>query len=141
MVSTLHAVRDVPEKLVLVLDDPSVQVDALKGYFGRFEHGCTYEVHAAATGAEAAAALRRGRPDLILIDPQMTGLNGLELLKQMRALDRSIPVIVVAGKQATAAVVEVLNLGVFAYVPKPCDFQQLEHLVALVFGAPSRAAS
>ncbi len=133
--------RNLPGKHVLILDDPSDQMDTLKGYFGRFEHGVRYDLFAASSGPEAAAAMRHGRPDLILLDPQMKGLNGLALLKQVRALDSSIPVIVVTGKQATGAVVEVLNVGVFAYVPKPCDFQQLEHLVALIVGAPSRAAS
>jgi DNA-binding response OmpR family regulator len=126
---------------VLLLDDPSPQLETLKSHFGKFDHGQRYRVYTASNAAEAAAALKHGRPDLILLDPQMKGLNGLALLKQVRALDSSIPVIVVTGKQATGAVVEVLNVGVFAYVPKPCDFQQLEHLVALIVGAPSRAAS
>jgi DNA-binding NtrC family response regulator len=132
--------RALPEKRVLILDDPSPHMDAIRTYFERFEHGQRYTLHTGSTGAEAAAALRQARPDLILLDPQMTGLNGLALLKQVRALDSSIPMIVVTGKQPTGAVVEVLNAAVFAYVPKPCDFQQLEHLVALVFAVESRTA-
>jgi DNA-binding NtrC family response regulator len=111
----------------------------LKGYFGRFEHGYNYELEPASNAAEAVAALRRGRPDLILLDPQMKGLNGLALLKQVRTIDRSIPVIVITGTQASSVIAEALSAGVFAYAPKPCDFQQLEHLIALVFGVPSRA--
>ena len=63
----------------------------------------------------------------------MQGLNGLAFLRQVRALDRTIPVIVVTGQQATGAIVEVLHTGVFAYVPKPCEYPQIEHLVGLVF--------
>lgn len=133
--------RSLPEKRVLLLDDPSAHVDALKSHFGKFVHGQRYRVYAASNAAEAAAALKHGRPDLILLDPQMKGLSGLTLLKQVRALDSSIPVIVVTGKQPMGAVVEVLHAGVFAYVPKPCDFQQLEHLVALVFAAAPKTAS
>lgn len=71
----------------------------------------------------------------------MQGLNGLALLNQVRTLDSTIPLIVITGKQPTKAAAEVLTAGVFAYVPKPCDFQQLEHLVALVFSVPSRATA
>ena len=95
----------------------------------------------ASNGAEAAQALRAGRPDLLLIDPQMKGVDGLALLKQVRALDRSIPVIVVTSKQAKAIAAEVLQMGVFAYVPKPCEYLQLEHLVALVFSGAFNAAA
>ncbi len=136
----LSSPRGRPDKRVLILDDRSSQLDALRGYFGRFVHTQRYQVHTASNGGEAAAALRQGRPDLIVLDPQMKGLNGLAFLKQVHDLDGSIPVIVVTGRQASGAAVEVLNAGVFAYVPKPCEFQELEHLVALVFAAPSRTA-
>jgi CheY-like chemotaxis protein len=106
----------------------------------KFEHGNVYAIATASNGAEAAQALRGGRPDLILIDPQMKGVDGLALLKQVRALDRSIPVIVVTNRQAKTVAAEVLQLGAFAYVPKPCDYLQLEHLVGLVFSGAFNAA-
>ena len=70
----------------------------------------------------------------------MQGLNGLAFLRQVRALDRTIPVIVVTGQQATGAIVEVLRTGVFSYVPKPCEYPHMEHLVALVFSEQFNAA-
>ena len=127
-------------KRVLILDDKPDHIQALTGHFAKFGHRHTYEVAHASTGAEAATALRRGRPDLILIDPQMTGLDGLALLKQVRTLDRTIPVIVVTNRQAKHVAAEALKLGVFAYVPKPCEYLQLEHLAALVFSEAFRAA-
>ena len=100
-----------------------------------------YAIAVASNGAEAAQALRGGRPDLLLIDPQMKGVDGLALLRHVRTLDRSIPVIVVTNKQAKAVAAEVLQMGVFAYVPKPCEYLQLEHLVALVFSGAFNAAA
>ena len=125
----------------MIFDDPHRDVDRLTGYFRRFAHGYNYELEPAGNASEAVAALRRGRPDLILLDSQMEGLNGLALLKQVRTLDPTIPVIVITGKQPTKAAAEVVSAGVFAYVPKPCEFQQLEHLVALAFGVPSRTTA
>lgn len=94
---------------------------------------------AATNGAETARALRSGRPDLIVLDPQMTGLDGLALLKQVRTLDSTIPVIVVTGKEKGVGA-EALRLGVFAYVPKPCEYLQFEHLVGLVLSDGFKAA-
>ncbi len=122
-----------PSKRVVILDEPSAQTETLKGYFSKFAHRDAYRVEIASNGVDAATSLRRGRPDLIVLDPQMPGLDGLALLRQVRAHDRTIPIIVVTGEQTTPAVVEILHAGVFAYVPKPCEYQQLEHLVALVF--------
>ena len=65
----------------------------------------------------------------------MKELDGLQLLKQIRVIDQAIPVIIVVGTQKTQEAVEVLKAGVFAYVPKPCDFTRFEHLVALALPA------
>lgn len=61
----------------------------------------------------------------------MKGLDGIRLLEQIRVIDATIPVIAVTGKQASRDAAEVLKTGVFAYMPKPCDFTALDHLVAL----------
>ena len=130
-------------KRVLLVDDQLDQVEAIKRYFRRFQHGREYKIETASSGPEIAAAMRRGPPDLMLLDPQLKNVNGLALLKQLRELDASLPVIVVTGTQPTRAVEEVLKAGVFAYVPKPCGYEQLEHLVALVLSqlfTPASAA-
>ena len=54
--------------------------------------------------------------------------------------DRTIPVIIVTGEQTTHEAVEVLNAGVFAYVPTPCDFPRFEHLVALALSSARPSA-
>ena len=52
--------------------------------------------------------MSRGCPDFIVLDPQMKGLDGLQLLKQIRVIDRTLPVIIVTGGQQTYEAVEVL---------------------------------
>lgn len=113
----------------------------LSGFFGQFHYGRAYEVLAATNHGEAVSAMTRGRPDLIVIDPQMKGLDGLQLLKQLRVNDRTIPVIIVTGAQTTHDAVGVLKAGVFAYVPTPCDFPRFEHLVALALSDARNAGS
>jgi len=123
---------------VLILAERA-ESGALSRFFGLFQHGRAYEVLAAENRREAVSAMNGGRPDLIVLDPQMKELDGLQLLKQIRVIDQAIPVIIVAGTQQTQEAVEVLKVGVFAYVPKPCDFPRFEHLVALALpsGRPS----
>jgi DNA-binding NtrC family response regulator len=130
----------VRSQLVLILADRA-ESGALSGFFGQFHHGRAYELLAAASHGEAVSVMTRGRPDLIVLDPQMKGLDGLQLLKQLRVTDRTIPVIIVTGEQTTHEAVEVLRTGVFAYVPTPCDFPRFEHLVALALSDAVNAGS
>jgi len=118
-------------KRVLMLDEPD-QTEPLEQLFARFKHGRVYDVEVARTGAQATAALQRGRPDLIVLDPQMEGVDGLQLLKKIRATDRTIPVIVVTAGQEARAAAEVLETGVFAYFPKPLKPTAFELIVGLV---------
>ncbi len=129
-----------PSRRVLILDEPD-QTGTLAAFFSKFEHGRAYDVETASTGPAAAAALRDGRPDLIVLDPQIRGLDGLQLLRQIRTVDRTIPVIVVTDRREARAVEEVLATGVFAYVPKPCEFVSFEHIVGLVPAGRARDAS
>src|SRR5207245_11142288 len=80
--------------------------------------------------------LRRGRYALVVLDMHMSRLGGLELLKQIRGLGVPVPIIMITGNQDVRAAAQALSGGVFAYVPKPFDFKQLDHLVALALATP-----
>ncbi len=123
----------------MVDDEPAV-IELLKEFFKQFQHGHAYEVAAAHDGADAAMALLRGQYDLILLDMNMPRMGGLEFLKQIRGLGMKIPVIMVTGNQDLQAAAQALSDGVFAYVPKPFDFKQLDHLVALAVATRRPAA-
>jgi len=127
-------------KRVLIVDDEPSVLEVLREFFKNFRHDHTYEIETASNGTDAYLAVLRARPDLVLLDINMPGMNGLQVLKQIRALDRSLPVIMVTANQNTKAAVEAQTFGVFAYVPKPFDFRRLDHLVALVFPRSPRPA-
>jgi CheY-like chemotaxis protein len=127
-------------KRILMVDDEPAVIELLKEFFKQFQHGHAYEVAAAHDGADAAMALLRGRYDLILLDMNMPRMGGLEFLKQIRGLGVRIPVIMVTGNQDVQATAQALSGGVFAYVPKPFDFKQLDHLVALAVATRRLAA-
>src|SRR5213080_4690379 len=133
-----HAVHDV--QTTDSPRDPSAfaraVVEMLKEFFKQFQHGYAYEVTAAHDGADATMVLLRGRYDLVVLDMHMPRMGGLELLKQIRGLGVTVPIIMITGNQDVRAAAQALSGGVFAYVPKPFDFKQLDHLVALALATP-----
>jgi len=120
-----------PTKRVLIIDDEETIRQVLTEFFNSFSHGLTYKVDTAANGADGVMKLLQGRPDLVLIDLHMPVMDGLAALKQLRGFDSTIPIMVITASRDTKAAAEALNQGVFAFIPKPFDFGQLEHLVAL----------
>jgi len=121
----------VKSKRVLILDDDRAQLPRLQQCFERFQHACRYDVVVATSASETLSALTKGRPDLIILEPEMEGFDTLSMLTKLRQHGNAIPVIAASRGTKREAVEAVFRLGLFAYVPKPVDFAPLEHLVAI----------
>jgi DNA-binding NtrC family response regulator len=81
-----------------------------------------YTVDVYASGAQLLEALKAGRtPDVILLDVQMPGMDGLETLRAIRGVSPSAEVIMLSGRQAPATIVEAVRLGAADYVLKGND--------------------
>jgi len=111
---------------ILVVDDETPVREVLTEYFAT--EG--YDVQAAGSGVEALAAVRGGRADLVLLDVRMPGLDGVQVLRRIRELDRRVPVIMVTANEDVGLAKETLKLGAFDYVAKPFDFDYLDRAVA-----------
>ncbi len=107
-------------ELVLVVDDEQSYRDALS--IGLSEEG--FEVIVAADGAEAREAVRRQRPDLVLLDVMLPDISGIELCRELRA-DADVPVIMVTARDGEVDVVLALELGAADYVAKPYRLREL----------------
>jgi CheY-like chemotaxis protein len=112
------------KKILIVDDDPQV-LEVLRRFFEKTPD--QYAVQTVANGEDAIAALVLEAPDLVLLDLNMPGVDGLEVLKH---IDRTIPVMIVSGNIDTTPA-EALRRGVFAYLPKPFDLVYVEQLVPL----------
>lgn len=111
---------------ILIVDDEQPVLEVLSEYL----QSQGYTTATAAGGAEALAALERERPDLVLLDVRMPGIDGLEVLRRLRRADRSPAVIMVTANEDLALARETLKIGAFDYVAKPFDFQYLDRVVA-----------
>lgn len=102
--------------ILVVDDDPdslSIIAEAL-----RWEG---YQVQTAISGGEAIDLIQRWNPDLILLDVNMPGMNGVETLKDLRHKEHYTSVMFISGNTSTEHVVEGLDAGGDDYIPKPFD--------------------
>jgi two-component system nitrogen regulation response regulator NtrX len=121
-------------KTILIVDDEHAIREVLIGYLEHQYGPRGYTVESAVDGAGALAAVRRRRPALVLLDIDMPGMDGVEALRGVRAIDPKIPVIMVTGNEDTRVAGEVIKAGAHSYLPKPVKFPYLDHLVATVLG-------
>ncbi|MGH9200738.1 MAG: response regulator, partial [Vicinamibacterales bacterium] len=105
---------------LLVVDDNDDNRDVLS----RRLRQKGFDVAVAADGPEALALIGQGSYDLILLDVEMPGMSGLEVLSQVRTQrsQTQLPVIMVTARTQGADIVEALGLGANDYVTKPVDF-------------------
>lgn len=101
---------------ILVVDDDASIVRLLLAYLNR--EG--YECETAADGGEAMNRFRLFRPDLVLLDVMMPGMNGWEVLSRIRAESR-VPVIMLTSRDFIEDKVRGFSLGADDYVVKPFD--------------------
>jgi two-component system, response regulator, stage 0 sporulation protein F len=111
---------------ILVVDDEAPVREVLTEYFAT--EG--YAVEAATSGLEALSAVSGGRADLVLLDVRMPGLDGVQVLRRIRELTDSVPVIMVTANEDISLARKTLMLGAFDYVAKPFDFDYLDRAVA-----------
>jgi len=96
--------------------------------------GVFKELVTASDGLEGLEVFKARRPDLVLTDHAMPGLSGLAMTEEIRKTDAKVPVIFITGTIDTALLVEAINLGISAFIPKPVAMASLRHAVGLVTG-------
>ncbi len=114
---------------ILIADDSRFQVQLLASYLGN-----GFEVAFASDALQAWMGALRLKPDLILLDINMPGGTGLEVLKRLRISTKTqhIPVIVVSGNEGSETESLARNLGAADYLRKPVAKEQLRTSVGRV---------
>ncbi len=84
-----------------------------------------FETKSVCSGAEALTAVTSFQPDVLLVDLQMPDMTGLEVLAQVKAIDRTIEVILLTGHGSFDVGISSMQLGAFDYIFKPVDLASL----------------
>ncbi len=113
-------------KSILVVDDEKNQREILETILS----GEGYDVTTASSGEAAMKFVADRHFDLVLTDLKMTGMSGLELLKQLTDFDKSIIVILLTAHGTIDSAVDALRLGAFEYLQKPYDSEKLLETVS-----------
>ncbi len=110
---------------VLIADDEPEIGQTL----GRLLHRNGLTPLLARDGKEALQLIRAGDPDVLLVDIKMPGMDGLELMRQVRELNPDLPVILITGFAEVRGAVEAIRAGAHDYLAKPFDHHEVVRVV------------
>ncbi|MGB8214124.1 MAG: response regulator transcription factor [Anaerolineales bacterium] len=119
-------------KILLVDDDQT-----LSSLLGQYLRESNFEVHQALDGSAGLRMAYNERPDLVLLDVMMPGMDGWEVCARLRELS-DMPVIMLTAKAAEADKLRGFQLGVDDYVTKPFSFIELVARIQAVIGRAHR---
>lgn len=96
-----------------------------------------YEILEAGDGPAALELARGSRPDLVLLDMRLPGMDGIEVLEGLKKIDETLPVVMITGYGHIQSAVDVMKLGASEYLQKPFENAQLvETVKKFVQGPP-----
>ncbi len=88
-----------------------------------------HEVQSCASGAEALQYAKERDPDCVVTDLQMPGMDGIELIENLKKIGSQARLIVVTAHASVSTAVRAMRFGAFDYIEKPFDIENLERLV------------
>jgi DNA-binding NtrC family response regulator len=124
------------DKTILLVDDDPNVLDCLCDLLQRNGYTVVAEREASAALAKSGAGTRI---DLVITDYQMSGMDGLEFLYELRRMHPTIPAIMVTGHETLENYQKATGLGTTAYLTKPFRARELMHVVAVALGDPADA--
>jgi DNA-binding NtrC family response regulator len=113
---------------VLLVDDE----ERFRWTMGKLLRRRGYDVEEAGSAHEALVRIQKGDVDVVVLDVKMPGMDGIEALGRIKAIDPLPEVIILTGHANVDAAVEIMRLGGYEYLLKPCP---IEDLAAKIDGA------
>lgn len=137
------------DNIIVLLDDPSSAWDVLvvdnepkvRASSRRLLRCLGYDrVQEATDGVEALGLLQKQRVRVVITDLQMPRMNGLRMVRKLRAMGHRLPVIMVSSVGEPLMAAAALQAGADAYLTKPLDVERLSAALEQVLGNPSEKA-
>lgn len=112
---------------LLIIDDDKQTCDYLKEFF--ILRKCT--VSTALSGRDGLVLLKKQKPDIVLLDVKMEGMDGLEVLREIKKIDKNIKVIMITVASDEVTRQKAKELGADDFIKKPLNIGYLEGTVSL----------
>jgi DNA-binding NtrC family response regulator len=113
--------NDKMDLTVLLVDDEAGFVETLARRLGR--RGLA--VRTALSGPLALEVLQQGPVAVVVLDLKMAGMDGMATLEQIKARHPGLPVILLTGHGSLGSLQDIIRLGAYDYLSKPCDLETL----------------
>jgi two-component system, NtrC family, response regulator AtoC len=110
---------------LLVIEDEIALAKNIARYFEKYHH--TVEV--ANDGLEGVEAAKRATPDVAIVDYQLPGLNGLEVIRALRANDAQVRIVMVTGHASIPLAIDAMKAGSFDLLTKPVSLASMRMVV------------
>jgi len=107
---------------IIIVDDEKDTCDIVSKILG--DEG--YKTFSTISSRSALAKIKKEKPDLVLMDIKMPGMDGIEMLKCIREIDKSITVVMMTAYGDVDTAREAMRLGAFDYITKPFDIDVLK---------------
>lgn len=116
---------------ILVIDDDEQVCAIIKKILETHGH----QVHTVGSGARALEQIRKNPYDIVITDIRLPDVNGMDVLREARAINGDVDVIVITGYSSIESAVECMKAGALDYIPKPINF---DHMIIVIDKAVER---
>ena len=110
---------------LLIIEDEEVLAKNIRIYFER----AGYDVRAAVSAEDGLRQLDAFKPDVVLLDYQLPGLNGIEMLAALRKVDPAVKVVMLTGQGSVDLAVKAMKLGATDFLTKPVVLEKMRVLI------------
>ncbi|KAA0143057.1 sigma-54-dependent Fis family transcriptional regulator [Gimesia chilikensis] len=110
----------------LVVDDDRTIREMVRSSLSKIN----VDIIQAGTAQEALEAIKTGSPEVVLLDIMLPVVSGLDVFREIRELDRRLPVLFITSSSESNVAIEAMQLGAFDYLAKPLDLPKLNDLVS-----------
>ncbi len=124
------------EHCILIIEDQEDLAELYESSLRKAE----YKVRIAYTGEEGIAEFSAGGADAILLDMTLPEMHGSQVLREIRMLNASVPVIVITGEENEQLRAQCERLGVHDYLAKPVDYDLMLRTIAHALENPAEAS-